>query len=641
MRRSVSQSVIKNVNLCTMSGLFLCLWFMCVIIFVSRNRKEISNSNIDFVHPFATNNIPEEQLLSNVINSEPLSYAHAELTVNGWKSIYLHIKCTRMSVEQMDYLLEKYWYPHIEEDIIEHDTVDNLEQLKQSRILIDKQADKQADKLRNAPSTSVEDKSNSGLTYPLEWSSNCFPNDIHSIKCIYNHMKYWNKGIIAHMHMHSNDVKKSKDKYVTFLKDCGGFNNIRQAFEFHVMIAWLTNRTLVIPPDMAWYLIDFGQITRGRSHQTESELQLYKSWPDNKFRRYGVSNYDIWFDLDHISLAIPVITCVEFIRREFDSLQIPMEYHGDIVNLDNVKAKSYQEWLNDKATELNVNLAWGQLANILYWPSIKDVESKNSEQIDAQWVDNRKKKEYSSFLKAAKFIHFPSCAKGVPGADHDYRYLGQIARAVAFDSRKKDREFKRILRDHIHLNGEIMEYAALVVNILGAFNYASFHIRRNELQYKYVFAQANASFHNVQPLIGDNEVLYIATDESDENYFKVFEENGKRKVYRWKDFFGDNAQFEQTKNVKIPSKLHGEVEMAICAMARIFFGTKESTFTSYIGRLRGYFGAPYTQILYHHYKLNENIDESSRISKSKPSKPYAGQIYKIPFKDLWEDINEL
>ena len=171
------------------------------------------------------------------------------------------------------------------------------------------------------------------------------------------------------------------------------------------MVAWVTGRTLVIPPDIGYYLIDFGSMTRGREAKHE---QNFPSWPDGAERRSGVSNYDIWFDLDDLSLVVPVITTPEFIRREFDSLSIPMEYKGgDIVNHDNNKANGYLKWINKKATDLNVNVPWGQLANLLYWPSIESVESKNSDQVDKQFVDNRKKREYTAFLEAAKFIHFP------------------------------------------------------------------------------------------------------------------------------------------------------------------------------------------------------------------------------------------
>ena len=603
MRRSVSQSFIisSNVN-CTkyIAIISLILWFVCLIIFLSRNGNNVSNSD---------NNNNDNNNNKNYNDIQSLSYQQSlslELTENGWKPIYIHSWNARMPIEEMDYLLEKYWYPNIKS--LQKNEKDKVDKNNEEEILEEI------------------------INYPSDWKSLCFPSRIHDQGCIMdNHLRYWVNGV--------SRIKTKQnigDKYVTFLKDCGGWNNIRQGFEFHAMIAWITERTLVIPPDIGWYLIDYGQMTRGL--QTKQEKNK-ASWPNNKERRFGVSNFDIWFDLNDMSLAISVITTPEFIRREYESLNIPIEFNGgDIVNLDKNVANNYIKWLNDKATELNVNLPWGQLNNILYWPNIKSVESKNSKIINNEWIDNRNKREYTSFLKKSKFIHFPSCAKGIPGQDHDFRYLGQIARSIAFDTKEKDKKYKQILRDHIHLNSEIMEYASLVISILGAFNYASFHIRRNELQYKYVFSTANDSYNNVKPLIGKNEILYIATDEKKEDFFKVFKDGGIRKVYRWKDFFGDNAKFKETKNIIIPGKLHGEVEMVICAMSRIFFGTKESTFSQYIGVLRGYFDAPYTQTLYHHYKLTKDIDKSSKISKSNPGKPYRGQIYKIPFPDLWLDL---
>ena len=213
---------------------------------------------------------------------------------------------------------------------------------------------------------------------------------------------------------------------------------------------------------------------------------------------------------------------------------------------------------------------------------------------------------------------------------------------MAFGDDAGDKRFKQVLRDFVHLKPEIMDYAAKVVSILGAFKYSSLHIRRNELQYKYVWCEGETSYNDVKPLIGETETLYIATDETAPGFFDIFNENGRRDVYQWKDFFGEEAKFEETKDIVIPGKLHGEVEMAICAMGRMFFGTKESTFSSYIGRLRGYFNAPYTQVLYHHYQLTTDVEESSHISRFQDwGKPYRGQIYKMPFKDLWEDIQDL
>merc|ERR1712228_806579 len=105
----------------------------------------------------------------------------------------------------------------------------------------------------------------------------------------------------------------------------------------------------------------------------------------------------------------------------------------------------------------------------------------------------------------------------------------------------------------------------------------------------------------------------------------------KRMVYQWDDFFGPNGMLGDVVNRKIA----GLVEMAICAGGRIFFGTKESTYSSYITRLRGYFDAPDKNTYQHNIALTGNPE----IDKTR-HKPYMGQIYKIEFPRLWDLKND-
>ena len=144
--------------------------------------------------------------------------------------------------------------------------------------------------------------------------------------------------------------------------------------------------------------------------------------------------------------------------------------------------------------------------------------------------------------------------------------MGQVASFVWFDDKEKDNDLKRMLRDHIHLREEIFFYASLLVQKLGAFQYAALHIRRNELQYKQSFIAAEQSLKHIKPLLKDNEVIYIATDEKDPKFFEAMEK--EYRVYRWKDFVEKDGSMYLGDDVDIPRKYEGVVEMAVCGMGR-------------------------------------------------------------------------
>jgi hypothetical protein len=82
--------------------------------------------------------------------------------------------------------------------------------------------------------------------------------------------------------------------------------------------------------------------------------------------------------------------------------------------------------------------------------------------------------------------------------------------------------------------------------------------------------------------------------------------------------------------VTIPPKAVGLIEQIICASARRFIGTEQSTFTGLIPRLRGYIGAPDTSI-YHH---NHHYSHATRLMH----RAVHGSDYMNEYPTLWEDI---
>ncbi len=110
---------------------------------------------------------------------------------------------------------------------------------------------------------------------------------------------------------------------------------------------------------------------------------------------------------------------------------------------------------------------------------------------------------------------------------------------------------------------------------------------------------AQETLRNIEPLLKAGEPVYIATDETEPGFFSPFEQN--HAVYKWDDFFTPKGK-NVLVGVKIPRKLIGCIEQVICSGGRAFMGTLESTFTSYIFRLRGYANAPNTEVYFHTLK---------------------------------------
>jgi hypothetical protein len=76
--------------------------------------------------------------------------------------------------------------------------------------------------------------------------------------------------------------------------------------------------------------------------------------------------------------------------------------------------------------------------------------------------------------------------------------------------------------------------------------------------------------------------LYIASDEMNREFFAPF-------VQRYETFFIDH--FARALDPDLSSEDLACIEQVVCSFAETFLGTRLSTFSSYITRLRGYRGS--------------------------------------------------
>ena len=405
----------------------------------------------------------------------------------------------------------------------------------------------------------------------------------------------------------------SPTKFLTFETDFGGFNNVRMALEVVCLTALLTGRTLVLPPPSAWYLLDWGKSTRIDIESADS-----------------VSEFADFFDLGDLGRAIGVISTVEFLEMgktvtKDGGAEFPATFSGSKAGdkafwREEARRTEWfaylrKNWVKDNWNPFDVILMYPGVYNVFKAP--KGVRPTEAILAERRYIDLPHRGEEHAVM------HFPM------DNDNGYRSLGQIATVAALGEARMHTEMHRFLRDAIHYRADIVEVAIKVVEVLGLYGYSSYHIRRNDLQYPSAFQEAAASLANTDALLTQGETLYISTDEADPAFFKAFTDAGY-KVIKWADLVAQEGGLELD---KVDAKAVGLVEQFICAGGRVFVGTKFSTYSSYIYRLRGYMHAPdLTQ-----YAHNVKYSQPGQGFDPSPTRTTVHDLFN-EHAELWEDI---
>lgn len=376
-----------------------------------------------------------------------------------------------------------------------------------------------------------------------------------------NHrFQYWDEAALV------NQLPTPKaHRYITFDVDQGGLNNIRLVFEYVVVLAAITGRTLVLPPRSSWYLINHG--------------------PMPEQHKGGMTHLSDIYDIDALAQAIPVIDTPDFIQLASQHLSIPKELQNraDTVPLATEFATQWSVWLYEHA-ELP---GWNPYNTVIAYPTVE--QARSGPHFSDAYLDFRTPVEFTPRMNAAPVLHFPS--------NDSHRSLGPVATMLASVDETLPILGRRLLKHHLRYRREIFELAETMLVGLGlhdkSVEYDAMQIRRNDFQYEQTQLGVGVISQNIGPLFDRNLPIYIATDENREEIFSELAKHlNAPKIMSWRDV--SNVVDEA-----IPYAWIGPLEQLICTSARRFAGTDLSTFSSYIHRLRGYLPAPDANVYFH------------------------------------------
>jgi len=366
---------------------------------------------------------------------------------------------------------------------------------------------------------------------------------------------------------HQKTGGKSHEKYLSFEYDHGGWNNIRMGYETTLVIAMATCRKLVIPPEQDLYLLN----------------------KDAKKRKHSFWDF---YDFDALNAAFPgaVIKFEDFVEVERANLKPLPDNLGGKLRGPGERGGQIHGPVWDYLRDTSLVRKWDGATNCLYFPEDSNIrEFDKLPQHEKDYVKQKCRKKKPILIDQefddALLVHLPvSTSKG-------YRLLVHFYGFVFFADREEDKHFKRLIRDNMHYTPEIFCFATEVIEAMQRYSrkqghggkYNSFHIRRNEFQFKEAWVDADHILGVSKDVMDKGFPVYIATDEKKRDFFKPLTDYYDVKFLD--DFLKDEGVLEG-----VNKNYFGMIEQIVAANGETFIGTWWSTFTGYINRMRGYMG---------------------------------------------------
>lgn len=169
-----------------------------------------------------------------------------------------------------------------------------------------------------------------------------------------------------------------------------------------------------------------------------------------------------------------------------------------------------------------------------------------------------------------------------------------------------------------------------IIRLLGGVgSYSSMHIRRGDLQYASSLQSAEATLANTKALLKEGETLYISTDEKPE-FFAALRQAGYT-VHTYKDLLP-----QAFPGVTLDRKIVGMVEQIVASGGRTYFGTRLSTFSSFVLRMRGYSNHWTTKdkkTYFHNFKYTGGPGDDVATEDTMQYHEWSRE-----YKTVWEDL---
>ena len=199
--------------------------------------------------------------------------------------------------------------------------------------------------------------------------------------------------------------QEEEERYLTFEPDEGGWNNIRMALETTIAMAISMRRTLVLPPDMKYYLLWDENKRQGPDRKNKTK------------KKKNVMNFDDFFHLESIQQEFPnvlrIIPMEEFLtkvamkgqlRNRQNVVRYPhptnassfLSSRGAMKNSDSPEAHSLWEYIRDVTQPLQ----WDSEKCVAVFPSSTTTTTLSSDRSKTKDVDHDNEDDNDSIYDA-------------------------------------------------------------------------------------------------------------------------------------------------------------------------------------------------------------------------------------------------